>query len=714
MFLRFPILLLGIAIPATAAMIDLDGNGLSDLWQRMHPGLNAADDDDGDGFSNGTEAVAGTDPLDPECMPRLEVRPLAGNQPPLLRWDAFAGKSYAVESWNAASNQWQELLRLTATATSPFETPVPGGSPAAILRLRIRDVDQDGDGLNAWEEHLLGYSDASMHSSGITGRLDFSDALRRLEGTGTLTLTNEVTIPQRPTTRSEASRFLTQATFGPDPALIDEVAASGIGPWIDLQLNHPNKTVTSSTMLGQASNTFYPLWWGMGWWKAAMTAPDQIRLRTANAFSQILVVSTAGNDLIRGNSFAQADYFDIFIHHAFGNYRNMLEEVTYSNQMGFYLSHLYNRKADPTIGRFPDENFAREIMQLFTIGLWELHPDGSRKLDAYGKPIPTYDNTTIMEMAKVFTGFGFGGPASTNFFSPISGTNHYRDRMILWDDQHEPGEKHIISGVVIPAGQTGNEDVSDALDALCQHPNTAPFLSRLLIQRFTSSSPSPRYIHRVATAWENNGAGIRGDLKAVIDAILMDPEARTPEARGDASGKVREPFLRLTALARAFTARNKRIPPTFSVWQGTFPTDFGQLPLNAPSVFNYYLPDHRPAGELRSRGLFAPELEIATADRMIRTDNRLNSVITNGIQPLSGLPDDALTLDFSIPLALAESSDTIPALIQYLDELLTWGAMSHSTRATVTAATQAQTTAITRVRTAVHLIIESPDFVVLK
>ena len=444
-----------------------------------------------------------------------------------------------------------------------------------------------------------------------------------------------------------------------------------------------------------------------------MTGEDQLRLKLGNALSQILVISLTGNDLIRGNSFTQADYYDILLQHSLGNYRDLLEDVTYSTQMGLYLSHLQNRKSYPSIGRSPAENFAREITQLFTIGLFELELDGTLKLDPTNNPIPTYDNDTITEMAKVFTGFGFGGPNATSFFNLVSG-NDFVHPMIMYDEQHEPGVKNIVNDVTIPAGQTGVEDVSDALDALCDHPNIAPFISRLLIQRFTSSNPSPSYVRRVASSWVDNGAGERGDLKSVIEAILMDPEARTPSANGDASGKVREPFLRAVAIARAFQARNERSTPTFPVWPGFFLQDFGQRPLAAPTVFNFYLPNHQPSGELRERGLFSPELEIATDDRMIRTDNRIFSHIITGIFPFSGAPTDFIRCDFSIPVSIAVDSASVPQLVDYLDDLLTWGKMSSSTRAAVIQATQAEVTPLDRVETAVHLIVESPDYTVLR
>ncbi|WP_435896009.1 DUF1800 family protein [Oceaniferula spumae] len=704
-----PLILL--SSPIATAMIDLNGDGVSDLWQQIYPSLLPNGDDDSDGYSNAIESYAGTDPLSRDSTPKISDLATNGNVV-TLTWDSVAAKAYEIERYNATLDSWSSVTSLVSDADGPLSVEIPMNAASEIFRLKISDIDNDGDGLSAWEEKMLvGFSDNTLRSPSNGNLADYSAAVRKLEGTGTLTLSTGLVIPQRPVTKSEAARFLTQATFGPDPDLINEVAAIGLGAWIDQQLNPTTPTETKQTMTGQGGT--FPLWWGMGWWKAAMTGEDQLRLKLGNALSQILVISITGNDLIRGNSNTQADYYDILLQHALGNYRDLLEDVTYSTQMGFYLSHLQNRKSDPSIDRFPDENFAREIMQLFTIGLWELELDGTQKLDSEGKPQPTYTNATITEMAKVFTGFGFGGPQATSFYAPVNG-NDFVYPMKMWDDEHEPGVKNIVNGVTIPAGQTGVEDVSDALDALCNHPNIAPFISKLLIQRFTCSNPTPSYVRRVASSWNDNGAGQRGDLKSVIEAILMDPEARTPSANGDASGKVREPFLRAVAIARAFKARNERSTPTFPVWPGVFLQDFGQRPLSANSVFNFYLPDHQPSGELRDRGLFSPELEIATHDRLIKTDNRIYSHITTGILPYGSDPIDYLKCDFSVPLSIAVDSASVPQLVDYLDDLLTWGMMSSTTRAAVIQATQAQTTPLARVQTAVHLIAESPDYIVLK
>ncbi len=697
------------ASPCWAAL-DADGDGVSDLWQQLYPGLAPGEDSDGDGFTNAQEAVAGTDPLDPADRLRVSrVRRLPEGDVSFV-WQPVGGKSYAIERLDVATGEWTEVTVFEADGSEPAEVSVESTEDAAIFRLKVRDRDADADGLTAWEERMLGFSDASATSSGEAGRLDYAAAYRLLEGSGTLTLSDGRPIERRPTTGAEASRFLAQASFGADSALIDHVATIGICSWLDEQLDPAAETVTRQAMTsnGQPWNSLY---WTKGWWKAIMTGPDQLRQRMGYALSQILVVSAHGNDLIRGNPWVQADYYDMLLGHSFGNYRELLEDVTYSTQMGFYLSHLLNRKSDPSIGRFPDENFAREIMQLFTIGLWELNDDGTRKLDEHGEPLPTYDNDVIMEMAKVFTGFGFGGPMATSFFAGVPGNDHVHP-MKMWDDQHEPGEKRIFRDIVIPAGQTGEEDVADVLDALCEHPNVGPFVGRLLVQRFTTSNPSPEYVARVAAVWNDNGAGVRGDLKAVTEAILLDPEARVPEARGEASGKVREPYLRLTAVMRAFKARNSRSPHTFPVWTGSFTRDLGQQPLWSPSVFNFYLPDHRPAGEPTALGLVAPELEIATADRLIATSNFFRRVIDQGMDPFTNPnPADVMHCDFAYEQSIAGDAE---ALVAHLDELLTWGRMSPGTRQAVVAAVEAQETPKAKVDAAVHLITESPDFVVLK
>ncbi len=688
------------------AALDLDGNGVSDLWERMNPALAVDADADGDGVSDGDEAVAGTDPLDAAsrfAVDRVDFD--AGSDEVVIHWTAAAGRHYRIEAWNAVSDSWSEIADLGGFPAGPRSHALPTQGAGMILRLGVEEVDADGDGLSATEEQLLGLDDGALVSGPVAGRTDFAHALRLLEGSGTLSLPGGGEVSKGFPSEEEAARFLVQASFGPDPAMIEEVASGGIGAWLDEQFALP--ATRTHQVMATSGQPFDAFMWRKAWWRSIMLGEDQLRQRMAFALSQILVVNCDTGSYPGDNPAIQSRHYDKLGTGAFGAYRDVLEDITYSPVMGSYLSHLRNRKSDPSTGRYPDENFAREIMQLFTVGLWELNPDGSRVVDGGGDFVPTYDNEVITEMAKVFTGFSFstmnrGQEPTTNFFQGGQGEDYYHP-MKVWDTEHEPGAKVIIGGAVIPEGQTAEEDVQMTLDVLCAHPSMAPFLSRLLIQRFTASNPSPGYIERVATIWQDDGSGQSGNLRAVIEAILLDPEARIPGGPDDTGGKLREPLLRFTALLRAFEARNAA---------GTFPYSspssymigrFGQFPMLAPSVFNFYSPDHQPAGEMRQRDLVSPELELATASRMILEDNEFRQAIDNTWGSLS------LELDEFVALA----GDTA-ALLDKLGLLLAWGSLSDETRATIADAIDGIVDPVAKTKAAIHLIVESPECVVIQ
>ncbi len=451
----------------------------------------------------------------------------------------------------------------------------------------------------------------------------------------------------------DASRFVAQATLGADSAYIASVLAMGYEPWINDQFTK-NPTYILPTMnsiwaetkaariaAGQLEeDIFGPSWlhFNYAWWQNNMTNQetnknkDLLRQRVAMALSEILVVSE--NSDLGDWGDAMSKYYDILIENSFGNYKDLLKSVTKSFTMGYYLSHLNNPKTNLVENVRPDENYAREIMQLFTIGLVRLNQDGSQVLDANGFPIPTYDNNDIKEMAKIFTGLHGSQvmPCPPNCPSwwptgPQFGLDPYflirTAPMIMSNSNHEPGPKTMPNGTtIINIPNNGMAEVDAAIDYLFNDSNTAPFISLRLIQRLVKSNPSPAYISRVAAKFANNGSGVRGDLKAVIKAILLDVEARnTPYLTDASNGMLRAPTLRYTQFCKA----NKLDSDLGRYWNTAY--DFARgtahLPLHSPTVFNFYTPDFTPVGLIKDAKLVAPEFKILNSSTSV---NYLNIV----------------------------------------------------------------------------------------
>ncbi|MCG8371082.1 MAG: DUF1800 domain-containing protein, partial [Proteobacteria bacterium] len=414
--------------------------------------------------------------------------------------------------------------------------------------------------------------------------------------------------PPPPITRAEAFQFLNQATFGATEDEADRVVAMRFEAWIDDQMRR-----TPSLQMAHMLSLPPPQFMGELhtdrvdiWFRNSLWGEDQLRQRVAFALSEIMVVSQLG--ALQQYPFAVADFYDLLVESAFGNYRDLIEDVTLHPAMGVYLSMLGNEKPNPALNIRPDENYARELMQLFSIGLVELNIDGSEKLDPVtNQPLPTYDQATIEGFAHVFTGWTWSGADTFHpnpFFLPRASQYSPMDH---WARFHDTGPKQLLNDTVLPAGQTGEQDLSDALDNVFNHANVGPFMAIRLIQRLTTSNPSPGYVRRVAEVFNDNGFGERGDLGAVVRAILLDPEAR-PAMPVEIDGKLKEPLLRLTQLFRAYDAssRSGRYPLAASY------IVFGQGPLQSPSVFNFFSPFYAPPGEIRNNSLVAPELEIAT------------------------------------------------------------------------------------------------------
>ena len=356
--------------------------------------------------------------------------------------------------------------------------------------------------------------------------------------------------PPSTTAADDAVRLLLQATFGPSRADVDRVRAMGATAWLDEQFRLP---ITHShlgylrevrTLTGKDAGEEHAY---EAIWQNYLFGADQLRARVAFALSEIVVISNIAPDQ---NPWALASWMDMLYRNAFGNYRTLLEEATLHPAMGYYLNMLGNDRENPGEGYRPNENYARELMQLFTIGLVRLNPDGTPARNASGATLPTFDQSVVEGYAQVFTGWNFAGNDTASddafYWPPVE---NWIDPMVPWPKHHSPGAKKLVDGRVLPAGQAPRKDLADALDSLFNHPNAGPFLARRLIQFLVTSNPSPGYVARVAARFDNNGGGVRGDLAAVVRAILADPEARDPTlAMAPTFGKLREPVIRFTHL----------------------------------------------------------------------------------------------------------------------------------------------------------------------
>ncbi|MEM6556883.1 MAG: DUF1800 family protein, partial [Pseudomonadota bacterium] len=478
-------------------------------------------------------------------------------------------------------------------------------------------------------------------------------------------------------------------------------------------------------------------------WRDAVQGDAQLRDRMVFALSQILVVSTFGGELLSDLPEPVAYYQDVIKRNAFGNYRELLEEVTYAPAMGHYLTYAGNQKADPATGRMPDENYAREILQLFSIGLVELNIYGTPVLDAGGEPAQLYTNADITGLARVFTGLDLAISDRTE-----SGElNEWRLPMAIYPEEHSEQSKTFL-GLTIPAGTPAGQSIDMALDHIMAHPNVGPFVGRQLIQRFTTSDPSPAYIRRVAQAFNAGtytlpngtsvGDGRKGDLRATISAILLDEENRIDSAlQNDRFGKLREPVLKLTHWARVAGVDASRPEYVPLLYDTTQPGDLNQHPWRAKSVFNFYRPGYTAPGTRSGElGMTVPELQILSAasqpgflnfmtEMTGRTaENAEASLAEEGLQAEfaeSGYPFDTnLARTAFIPNYSAEEAiaDDAAALVERLNQEMLYGTMSDATRAGIVGAIERvdlndQTIANPRrerVLYAVLMVLASPDF----
>jgi uncharacterized protein (DUF1800 family) len=548
----------------------------------------------------------------------------------------------------------------------------------------------------------------------------------------------------KPATDKEAARFLLHAQFGTSDEEIASVLASGYAAWLQQQFQLPLGQTSWDWLdsRGYTEVNKYQYYFGgfvfeLAAWKQFFTASDGLRKRVALALTEYFVVSNLDSQLNWGHM-AYATYWDMLNENAFGNFRVLLEKVTLSAAMGAYLNTAGNQKEDPTTGRAPDENYAREVMQLFTIGLQKLNLDGSPMLDGQGLPIPTYLQDDVTNLSRVFTGYevDISGPS---FTSVVGGytipTAPYTQRAMKFTaSRHSTLEARFL-GTTVPAGTPGEVALQIALDALFSHPNVGPFFGRQMIQRLVTSNPSPAYVSRVASAFNNNGQGVRGDLKAVFAAILLDSEALGgANLDNNGFGKLREPTLRFVQWGRTFRMTSK-----FGSWKYGFPYgdaiyDFGQRLFWSPTVFNFFRPGYVPPNTaMAALGGTAPEFQITNESTVAQYVNALASQLPYGPyvfapdrpdydqtlpSPYSGSGTD-LVLDYSREIAIAQDAGK---LVERLSLLMTAGQLSATTQAKIKAALE--TVPITqtssdeakrqRVVAALTLIMVCPEYLVQK
>ncbi len=537
---------------------------------------------------------------------------------------------------------------------------------------------------------------------------------------------------------TDASRFLQQSTFGATDGDIHHLSKIGYAAWFNEQfaaaqtsheqqvegniiLNNPScapADVQCNAKLffqdGDGQNYLF-----QSFWQQAITGNDQLRQRMKYVLSEIMVVSSS-NGSVGNQPRGLANYYDVLGADAFTNFRQILEDVTLNPEMGEFLSVQGNDKGDAT--RDPDENYAREVMQLLTIGLYQLNPDGTQTLDATGNPIPTYSNTDVMGLAKVFTGFSWQIPGQQNdagWYNCCAYVGEGFGEDILpmqsYPSHHSTDAKSFL-GVNIAASSAPDPqgDLKIALDTLFNHPNTGPFISKQLIQHLVTSNPSPAYVARVAAVFADNGSGVRGDMKAVIQAILLDDEARnaTNAAANPQYGRVSEPLVRYTQWARAFTAQSRN--GSFHIGSTEDPIyGLGEMASRSPTVFNWFAPGYTPPGtSISAAGLLAPEMQMTDVSTVVGYLNFMQGAIGSGAQGGSDIYSN-----YATEAGLAANPD---ALLDRINLLLMAGAMDSTLRAQILAAVNSipvpgggdgVAAALTnRAQIAIYLTMASPSF----
>jgi len=505
---------------------------------------------------------------------------------------------------------------------------------------------------------------------------------------------------------ADASRFLAQASMGANRAQMARVQAIGYLAWIDEQMAMPQTTSRWDWLMAKGYNAAANVNTQNGFdasvWRKLISSPDTLRQRVTLALSEILVASIDGMVSTGWHAFAGAAYLDLLEANCFGNFRNLLYAVSKSPSMGQYLTYIGSAKYNPTTGAGPDENYAREIMQLFTIGLVQLNPDGTPKT-SNGTAIYTYGLSDVTGLARIFTGWDFD--RSNNANNPL---DYIRRPLIQVPARHETGASTFL-GSTVPAGLNGEQSLNAALDIIFAHPNVGPFISRQLIQKLVTSNPSPAYVSRVAAVFNNDGSGRKGNLAAVVKALLLDTEARSnANITNPQAGKLREPMLRMLNWARAYNLTSQS--DAWNIGNTSDPASrLGQSPLRSQSVFNFFRPGYVPPNtSIAAAGLVAPEFQITNESTVVG--------YLNYMQRLISLGNNDLLADYSTLMPLAGNS---AALLNEINTVLAAGQLSNSTLNNLISAINSMPVGSTaklnnRIYAALLLVMAAPEFIVLK
>ena len=541
------------------------------------------------------------------------------------------------------------------------------------------------------------FTTPSAASTSVTFDLPGTYVLRLSAFDGALTSTDDVTVNVNPSL-GDLVRFLEQSTFGTSPPLISHVQQIGVGAFLTEQFSLPssgwpyippapsNVPATCNSVCQRDAYSMYLLQNRL--YLNAMYGNDQLRQRVIWALHQLFVVS--GRDINVSSWYLP--YILTLDRNAFGNYRQLLYEITLNPAMGKYLDMATSTKNNP------NENYAREILQLFSIGTELLNPDGTSILDINGDPLPSYDQTTVTNFAKVFTGWQLAPNIAP-------GTPDYTTPMVANATNHDTTSKTLLNGLVTTAGQTALQDLNTALDNIFNHQNTAPFIARHFIHQLVTSNPSPAYIGRVAAVFANNGAGVRGDLAAVVQAVLLDPEARGAIQYDPNYGHLREPVLYLCNLLRAFNPRSANLSTGSDGVVNGQAVAMGQDAWRPPTVFSYYPADYLLPG---STTVLAPEFGVLQATTALKRANFVNTMVFANIPVGTNVPNGT-AIDISLLVSLAGNSAT---LVDYLNQVLMHGAMSTTMQNDVIAAVNAvaATNPTLRAQQALYLVATSSQY----